>query len=123
MPSAESEEDLRFMECSPTPPISATPVQAPLLPPASSLPPPPILFKLRDYFHSQPPTPTFYDAYSDERFIQITRHPLIILSQTQLDYLLSYLERIVQSASLIDRYHLYYCVLLLSTNERICSVQ
>jgi len=112
MPSVEPEEDLHFMECSPTPPISATPVQAPPLPPAPSLPPPPpppILFKLRDYFHSQPPPPkpTFYDAYSDERFMQITRHPLIILSQTQLDYLLGYLDRDVHSASLIDRYHLY----------------
>jgi hypothetical protein len=115
MPSVEPEEDLRFMECSPTPPISATPIQAPLLPPAPSLPPPPppppppILFKLRDYFHSQPPPPkpTFYDAYSDERFMQITRHPSIILSQTQLDYLLDYLDKDVHSASLIDRYHLY----------------
>jgi hypothetical protein len=112
MPSIEPEEDLHFMECSPTPPISATPIQPPPLPSAPALPPPPpppILFKLRDYFHSQPPPPkpTFYDAYSDERFMQITRHPLLILSETQLDYLLGYLDRDVHSASLIDRYHLY----------------
>ncbi|CAF0866053.1 unnamed protein product [Rotaria sp. Silwood1] len=112
IPTTEPEEDLRFMECSPTPPISATPSQVSSLPPALSLPPPPpapILFKLRDYFDSQPPppTPTFYDAYSDERFMQITRHPLIILSQTQLDYLLGYLYRDNHSQSLIDRYHLY----------------
>jgi hypothetical protein len=114
MPSIEPEDDLHFMECSPTPPISATPTQTPLLPPVPSIPPPPpppppILFKLRDYFHCQPPPPipTFYDAYSDERFMQITRHPLIIVTQTQLDYLLGYLDRDVHSASLIDRYHLY----------------
>jgi hypothetical protein len=29
------------------------------------------------------------------------------LSQTQLDYLLGYLDRDVHSTSLIDRYHLY----------------
>ncbi|CAF3064875.1 unnamed protein product [Rotaria sp. Silwood2] len=112
MPTTEPEEDIRFMECSPTPPVSATPSQVSSLPPALSLPPPPpapILFKLRDYFHSQPPppSPTFYDAYSDERFMQITRHPLIILSQTQLDYLLDYLYRDNHASSLIDRYHLY----------------
>ena len=116
VPMAESEEDLRFMECSPTPPISATPLQTPLMPPVDPPPlppppppPPPILFKLRDYFHSQPPPPnaTFYDAYSDERLMQITQDPLIILSQTQLDYLLAYLDKDVHSASLIDRYHLY----------------
>ncbi|CAF0957287.1 unnamed protein product [Rotaria sordida] len=115
MPTTEPEEDLRFMECSPTPPASTTPSQISSLPPALSLPPPPpppapILFKLRDYFHSQsstPPIPTFYDAYSDERFMQITRHPLIILSQIQLDYLLSYLDRDNHAPSLIDRYHLY----------------
>ncbi|CAF1378643.1 unnamed protein product [Adineta steineri] len=123
IPPIESEEDLRFMECSPTPPISATPTQITSLLPMPSLPPPPpplplppppppppILFKLRDYFHSHPPptsTPTFYDAYSDEKFLQITRHPLIILSQTQLNYLLDYLRRDIYSTSLIDRYHLY----------------
>ena len=119
VPMVESEEDLRFMECSPTPPFSATPLQTPLLPPVIAPPPPPplppppppppILFELRDYFHSQPPPskPTFYDAYSDERLLQITQDPLIILSQTQLDYLLAYLDKDVHSASLIDRYHLY----------------
>ena len=116
MPSIESEEDLRFMECSPTPPVSTTPIQTPSIQPITSAPieppappPPPILFKLRDYFDSQPPPPkpTFYDAYSDERFMQITEHPLIILSQTQLDYLLDYLNRDVHSTSLIDKYHLY----------------
>ncbi|UJR29079.1 hypothetical protein I4U23_010293 [Adineta vaga] len=77
IPIVEPEEDLRFMECSPTPPVSAT------------------------------STPIFYDAYSDERFLEITRHPLIILSQIQLDYLLSYLDKDIPSTSLIDRYHLY----------------
>ncbi|UJR29081.1 hypothetical protein I4U23_010295 [Adineta vaga] len=123
IPIVEPEEDLRFMECSPTPPASATPNTnqisllssamssiAPPPPPPLPPPPPPILFKLRDYFHSHPPptpTPTFYDAYSDERFLEITRHPLIILSQIQLDYLLSYLDKDIPSTSLIDRYHLY----------------
>lgn len=115
VPLIEPEDDLRFMECSPTPPISATSLQTPQVlpappPPLPPPPPPPILFKLRDYFHSQPPPPpkpTFYDAYSDERFMEITRDPLIIVSQTQLDYLLAYLDKDVHSASLIDRYHLY----------------
>jgi hypothetical protein len=112
LPPPEPDEDLHFMECSPTPPIPVLPSQVSPLIPVPSLPPPPpppILFKLRDYFRSQPPPPkpTFYDAYSDERFMQITRHPLIILSQTQLDYLIGYLDRDVNSASLVDRYHLY----------------
>ncbi|CAF5001846.1 unnamed protein product, partial [Rotaria magnacalcarata] len=79
-PTTEPEEELSFMECSPTPPVSATPSQISVITPALSLPPPPpppapILFKLRDYFDSQPlpPTPTFYDTYSDEQFLQITR--------------------------------------------------
>ena len=111
--NAQSEEDLRSMECPSTPSSSATSNQIQSLPPTSTSPPPPpkpILFKLRDYFHSQllpPLKPTFYDAYSDEQFLQIARHPLIILSQTQLDYLLNYLNRDNHKASLIDRYHLY----------------
>ncbi|CAF0959580.1 unnamed protein product [Adineta ricciae] len=127
LPSVEPEDDLHFMECSPTPPVSAAPntnqmsllsstsssaplVVPPPAPPPPPPPPPPILFKLRDYFHSHPPPtplPTFYDAYSDERFLEITRHPLIIISQTQLDYLLNYLDKDIPSTSLSDRYHLY----------------
>lgn len=124
IPPTEADEEFRFMECSPTPPISALPTQSPLLAASSTLsqlqslplppppppPPPPILFKLRDYFHSQqvpPRTATFFDAYSDERFLEITRHPSIILSQTQLDYLLDYLHRDSNSSSIVDRFHLY----------------
>ena len=124
MPLTDADDELRFMECSPSPIHALVPTQGTLLlpsatallpappapPPAPSLPPPPILFKLRDYFHAQPhtlPVPTFYDAYSDERFMQITRHPLIILTSTQLDYLLDCLNRNGNSTSLLDRYHLY----------------
>ena len=120
MPPTELDDELRFMECSPSPITSLVPAQATLLlpsaaappppPSAPSLPPPPILFKLRDYFHAQPqtlPVPTFYDAYSDERFMQITRHPLTILTSAQLDYLLDCLNRNGNSTSLLDRYHLY----------------
>lgn len=111
MSTTEPEDDLRFMECSPTPPVSATP-KIPSTPAACNLqkpPPAPILFKLRDYFDSKSPSPspTFYDAYSDEQFLQIARHPLLIFSQIQLDYLLNYLNRDNHEPSIIDRYHLY----------------
>ncbi|CAF4549622.1 unnamed protein product, partial [Rotaria magnacalcarata] len=38
MPTTEPEEELSFMECSPTPPVSATPSQISVITPALSLP-------------------------------------------------------------------------------------
>ena len=125
LPTTESEDDLRFMECSPTPPISTIPTQNNILstptlsislPPIITVPAPPspplpsIIYKLKDYFDSQKsttPKPTFFDAYSDDQFIKIARNPLIIISLAQLNYLLNYLQENNISPSVVDRFHLY----------------
>lgn len=142
LPSNEFEDELRFMESSPTPPTSAA-VQPQsstsllstssssitnLLPQSQttttstvaaavqqtetrpqSPPLPPIVFKLKSYFDSQKserPKPRFLDAYSDERFMEISQNPIIILSLTCLDYLLSYLNEPNSSSSTVDRLNL-----------------
>jgi len=93
----------------PLPPVAPAP--PPFVPPPP--PPPAIVFKLKEFFDSQrqsPPPITFYDAYSDEQFLEIARHPLILMSLKQLDYLLGYLQRNIKlssSASVLDKFHLY----------------
>jgi hypothetical protein len=107
MPTLEPEDDLRFMECCPTPPISANAYQAPLLP---STPAAPHrhhhnsfqIKRLFSFTTTTTNTTIFMMLILTNDLCKLTRHnPLLILSQTQLDYLLGYLERDVHSASLL----------------------